>query len=104
MNSHNRPPAPLEGPPDSKHATAATRTAEPPRGNGAPTNSTRLALGALVVVCLIWGYNWVVMKIGLRYAAPFDFVALRNVGGAACLFLLLVVRGSHSAPRPCAIR
>jgi len=31
------------------------------------------------------------MKIGLRYAGPFDFVALRNVGGTACLFLLLLV-------------
>jgi drug/metabolite transporter (DMT)-like permease len=53
--------------------------------------STRLALGALVVVCLIWGYNFVVMKTGLRYSGPWDFVALRNVGGAVALFILVLV-------------
>ncbi|MBC7293957.1 MAG: EamA family transporter, partial [Thermoleophilia bacterium] len=50
-----------------------------------------LAAGALVIVCLLWGYNWVIMKIGLRYAGPFDYLAIRVGGGAICLFLLLLV-------------
>ena len=28
---------------------------------------------ALAAMILIWGYSWVIMKIGLRYAHPFDF-------------------------------
>ena len=84
MSSGHGPPPPEEDPGE----TTASMTLDAKRTG---VSSTRLALGALLVVCLIWGYNWVVMKIGLRYAAPFDFVALRNVGGAACLFLLLLV-------------
>ncbi|HUF21853.1 MAG TPA: DMT family transporter [Burkholderiales bacterium] len=45
---------------------------------------TRATL-ALALLSLIWGYNWVVMKIGLSFAGPFDFSALRFVLGAACL-------------------
>ena len=30
---------------------------------------------ALALLALIWGYNWVVMKIGLEYAQPFTFSA-----------------------------
>ena len=44
------------------------------------------ALAALVV---IWGYSWVLMKIGLRYAHPFDFAALRVGLGAALLFVIV---------------
>ena len=44
------------------------------------------ALGAMIV---IWGYSWVVMKIGLRYSHPFDFAALRVGMGAALLFLIV---------------
>ena len=32
---------------------------------------------------------WVVMKIALVDMGPFQFVAARNLFGAACLFLLL---------------
>lgn len=37
----------------------------------------------------MWGYNWVVMKIGLRYSQPFTFAALRTSLGALVLFGLL---------------
>lgn len=40
---------------------------------------------------MILGYNWVVMKIGLRYAQPFTFAALRTFLGALVLFALLAV-------------
>ncbi len=101
MSGSDGPSTPLEEPSASRRETEASLTTEPPQRNGARANSTRLAFGALVVVCLIWGYNWVVMKIGLRYAGPFDFVALRNVGGTACLFLLLLVLRKPLALRLC---
>ena len=37
------------------------------------------------------GYNWVVMKVGLRYSQPFTFAALRTFFGALSMFLLLAV-------------
>ncbi len=49
------------------------------------------ALLAMAVLALVWGYNWVVMKIALRYAAPFDFAALRTLGASLCLLLTLVL-------------
>ena len=48
-----------------------------------------LAILALVVLSLIWGYNWVVMKQVIQYVGPFDFSAIRTLLGAAALFLVL---------------
>lgn len=60
-----------------------------------PNNGSRLALGALILLSLIWGYNWVVMKQVMQYVDPFDFSALRTLLGAAALFgVLLARRGS----------
>ncbi len=42
-------------------------------------------------MALIWGYNWVVMKVALRYADPQVFVALRVFLAAVLLFSVLVV-------------
>ncbi len=47
---------------------------------------------ALAAMILIWGYSWVVMKIALRHAHPFDFAALRVAIGAAFLFLIVALR------------
>jgi len=53
----------------------------------------RLAVLALLVLAVIWGYNWVVMKVGLQYAQPFTFGALRAfLAGVVLLVLLLVLR------------
>ncbi|MDP1658587.1 MAG: EamA family transporter, partial [Methylotenera sp.] len=30
---------------------------------------------ALFILTLIWGYNWVVMKLAVQYASPFQFAA-----------------------------
>jgi drug/metabolite transporter (DMT)-like permease len=46
-------------------------------------------LVALVAMILIWGYSWIVMKIALRHAHPFDFAALRVGLGAAFLFAIV---------------
>jgi len=48
---------------------------------------------ALVALVLIWGYSWVVMKIGLRHAHPFDFAALRVAIGCVVLFAIVKLRG-----------
>jgi len=49
------------------------------------------AFAALMVLTIIWGYNWVVMKSALAYAGAFQFAALRTVIGALCLFAVLLV-------------
>jgi drug/metabolite transporter (DMT)-like permease len=54
---------------------------------------TTYALVALVLLSLIWGYNWVVMKKVLAYVGPFAFSALRTVLGALALFAVLLLRG-----------
>jgi len=51
--------------------------------------SSYLPIVALMVLTLIWGYNWVVMKVGLRYSQPFTFASLRNFLSAVGLFALL---------------
>ncbi len=48
------------------------------------------AFVALFLLTLIWGYNWVVMKLAVQDASPFQFAALRTFLGALMLFLVLV--------------
>ena len=50
-----------------------------------------IAILALVVLSLIWGYNWVVMKQVMQYVDPFDFTAIRTLLGAATLFIVLAL-------------
>src|SRR5699024_6490669 len=58
------------------------------------------ALLALIVLVLVWAYSWVVMKQVMRFAGPFDFAALRYLGGAVVLFALLLVRRESLKPTP----
>jgi drug/metabolite transporter (DMT)-like permease len=46
---------------------------------------------------LIWGYSWVVMKIALAHAHPFDFAAIRVAIGCALLFAIVGLRGRSMA-------
>jgi len=39
----------------------------------------------------VWGYGWVVGKVGLDYASPATFVALRTVLAAGAMFIVLLV-------------
>jgi len=59
----------------------------------------RLPLFALLALWLIWGYSWIVLKIALRYSAPFDFAALRTFLGALCLLAVLPFTGHPLRPR-----
>ncbi len=54
-------------------------------------NRRRNALIALVVLALIWGYNWVVMKVAVQSAPPFQFAAWRTLGGGIALALVALV-------------
>jgi drug/metabolite transporter (DMT)-like permease len=52
---------------------------------------------ALLAMVLIWGYSWVVMKIALRHAHPFDFAAIRVAIGSGLLFAIVLLRGRSLA-------
>jgi len=64
------------------------------------TQSHRFAIAVFAVLVLIWGYNWIVMKVALRSAGPFEFAALRLVCGAAALFAALLAMGRSLRPPP----
>src|SRR5215468_7108369 len=64
------------------------------------TTARRQALVALVLMSLIWSFNWIVMKRAMQYIGPFDFSALRTLFGTALLFTLLCGRGETLAPPP----
>lgn len=64
------------------------------------------ALPALVLLAVIWGYNWVVMKVALTFCGPFTFGMLRmGIGAAALAAGLLGMRRSLrlTAPGPVAL-
>jgi drug/metabolite transporter (DMT)-like permease len=50
-----------------------------------------LAFVLLGVLTLIWGYNWVVIKVATAYAPPFTFAALRLLLGGITLFGVLAL-------------
>lgn len=59
-------------------------------------STTRNAFIALFLVALIWGYNWVVMKIALFHSGPMEFSLLRNFFGAVTLFIVIALRRPFS--------
>lgn len=58
----------------------------------------RAALLATLVVALVWGYNWVVIKVATADASPLVLVGIRQSLGALALFAILIVlrRPLHS--------
>lgn len=63
-------------------------------------DTRRKALIALIVLSIIWSYNWIVMKQVLRYSGPFEFAAMRFVFGSAVMFVALRIRGVSMRPPP----
>lgn len=49
---------------------------------------------------LIWAYSWIIMKQMMLYAGPFEFAALRYLGGALVLFVVLMAMRKSLAPPP----
>jgi drug/metabolite transporter (DMT)-like permease len=58
-----------------------------------------LPMAALLLLALIWGYSWVVMKIALGYVQPFTFAALRTFLGALALMVVLPVLKRPMRPK-----
>ena len=54
---------------------------------------------ALAVMCIIWGYNWVVMKEALRFCDPFLFATIRVLPATICLFGILLITRKDWRPR-----
>ena len=79
------PPAASESPPD------APQPAGPRPPAPAAAGSWRLGVTALVLMSVFMGYNWVVVKVGLSYAQPFTFAALRTFFAALVMFAVLAV-------------
>ncbi|MDR0769863.1 MAG: DMT family transporter [Burkholderiales bacterium] len=61
---------------------------------------TGFAALALIVLALIWSYNWVVMKSVLHYIGALDFTALRCALGALLLLVMLPLTGRSLKPPP----
>jgi drug/metabolite transporter (DMT)-like permease len=53
--------------------------------------SRDLGATALAGLALIWGYGWIVTKVGFAYIEPYTFAALRSVLSVLCLFVLLLL-------------
>lgn len=60
----------------------------------------RRSLGILVLTVLVWGYNWVPLKIAAIAIDPWWFGAFRVAGGAVTLFLVLAWTRRSAAPPP----
>ena len=61
-------------------------------------HSRRGAYVALVVLTLIWGFNWVVMKVAMRHADPVVFNTQRILLAIVMLFALMVWQKKSLAP------
>jgi len=57
-------------------------------------------LAALLLVPLLWGYNWVVMKSALAYVGPFELAAWRFVPAGLLLLALLALFARSRLTRP----
>ena len=64
------------------------------------TTNRRSAVIALVVLSLIWGINWSVMKSVLHYVGPMTFSAYRYCAATIILFVVLIIRRESLAPTP----
>jgi drug/metabolite transporter (DMT)-like permease len=65
-----------------------------------PDRARRNAVLLLIVLSLVWSYNWIVMKQVLRYSGPFEFAAWRYALGTLVLFAALRWRGVSLRPPP----
>lgn len=58
-----------------------------------------LAIGALVLLALIWGYTWPLMKSVLTYVEPFVYAGMRSFMGGVILIALLPVLRRPMRPK-----
>ncbi|MCC5810926.1 MAG: EamA family transporter [Ectothiorhodospiraceae bacterium] len=60
--------------------------------------SRSVAWSLLLMVIVLWGANWPVMKYGLDYISPLWFAAIRMVLGAATMVLVAGLAGQLRVP------
>ncbi len=53
----------------------------------------------LLILYVIWGYNWVLMREGNEHFSPLFFVTFRFAIGAVTLLIVLLIRGNILPPR-----
>ena len=53
-------------------------------------NHQLMPIFAVILLTMIWGYNWVVMKQSVQLIGPWEFAFIRNFFGALCLFFVLI--------------
>jgi drug/metabolite transporter (DMT)-like permease len=87
--------------PAAPTATTAPAAAAPPAATSERRPRYALAAGALVLLALIWGYTWPVMKVMLTYADPFPYAAMRTL--LAGLVLVACLPLFHRPLRPKAL-
>ncbi|HKJ32207.1 MAG TPA: EamA family transporter [Balneolales bacterium] len=66
---------------------------------GKATPLTKGPLIAFAVLAMVWGYNWVFMKIAMRYCSPMYFALMRVGGGAIFLFVIVLFMGRPIWPK-----
>jgi drug/metabolite transporter (DMT)-like permease len=90
--------------PEPKRRAASQRPAAPklatePELGTEPKRPAYLPFVALVLLAFCWGYNWVMMKVGLRDCDPFTFAVIRNFLGALALIAVVAIRGGSLRPK-----
>ena len=65
---------------------------------GAAIVSRRTAAAFLVLVVILWGANWPIMKVGLQSISPLSFTAFRIVLALAVMTALAAVLGQLRLP------
>jgi len=69
-------------------------------GPGPRAHARPVALALLVLLSLVWGFHWVVVKEGLRYFPPLTYATLRIGTGLLTLVAVLAAgRGLRRPPR-----
>lgn len=88
-----------------EQSTAIVSSSPAPTAPGAPAPGAAVhgrtgALVLLVLLTLVWGFHWVVVKTGLDYVPPFTFGVLRVGLALATFVVLLGATGRLRRPAP----
>ncbi len=61
-------------------------------------NTVVRALVALFFLSVIWGYNWIAIKLALPFVGAFQFAAIRSFFASIFLFTLLALLKKPAKP------
>ena len=77
---------------------AAAPATEAARGPVAAVDTRRTALILLVLLSLIWGFHWVIVKVGLAYIPPLTYAASRIAIALVLMTALVAAQGRLRRP------